>query len=111
MQCFNLIAETNENTVVAEYTPESSRSEAYQSEAALEREFIRMLSTQGYEYIKIHNEAALISNLRQQLELINSYTFTDNEWQRFLSIKYSECKRRHSRKDEEDTDRPCTEPI
>lgn len=84
MQCFNLVAATTENTVVTEYTPESSRSEAYQSEAELEREFIRMLSTQGYEYVKIHNEAALISNLRQQLELLNNYTFTDNEWQRFF---------------------------
>ena len=85
MSSYNIIAATNENTVVTEYIPEPSRSEAYQSEAELEREFIHLLTTQGYEYAKIRNEAALISNLRLQLELLNNYTFTDNEWQRFFS--------------------------
>ena len=48
MSQYNLIAATGESTVVAEYTPETRRSESYQSEAALEREFIRMLTAQGY---------------------------------------------------------------
>ena len=84
MSQYNLIAATSESTVVAEYTPETRRSESYQSEAALEREFIRMLAAQGYEYLTIHDEAALIANLRRQLEKLNNYTFTDAEWERFF---------------------------
>ena len=84
MSQYNLIAATGESTVVAEYTPETRRSESYQSEAALECEFIRMLTAQGYEYLTIHDEAALIANLRRQLEKLNHYTFTDAEWDRFF---------------------------
>ena len=84
MSQYNLIAATGESTVVAEYTPETRRSESYQSEAALEQEFIHMLTAQGYEYLTIHDEAALIANLRRQLEKLNDYTFTDAEWERFF---------------------------
>ncbi len=84
MPQYNLIASTTESTVVAEYTPQAQRSESYQSEAALEREFIRMLEAQGYEYLTIHDEAGLVANLRRQLELLNDYTFTDGEWDRFF---------------------------
>ncbi|WP_042705772.1 type I restriction endonuclease subunit R [Methanomicrobium mobile] len=85
MPYFNIIAETNENTVVTEYTPVKVRSERYQSEAALEKEFIRMLGEQGYEYLKINSEEDLILNLRKQLEKLNGYTFTDDEWNRFFT--------------------------
>ena len=85
MSTYNIIAASNESTVVAEYTPESSRSDSFQSEAALEKEFIRLLTTQGYEYVTIHDEAGLIANLRKQLELLNDYTFTDDEWKRFFT--------------------------
>lgn len=85
MPYFNIVAETNENTVVTEYKPVKVRSEGYQSEAALEKEFIHMLTEQGYEYLKIHAEADLIQNLRLQLEKLNNYSFTDNEWKRFFS--------------------------
>ena len=44
---YKLVAEGAESTVVAEYTPQAQRSESYQSEAALEREFIRMLEAQA----------------------------------------------------------------
>jgi type I restriction enzyme R subunit len=83
---YNIVASTDEATVVAEYAPEYSvRSERYQSEADLEREFIRLLTSQGYEYLEIHNEAALVANLRRQLELLNDFTFTDGEWNRFFA--------------------------
>lgn len=85
MSAYNIIAASNESTVVAEYTPESSRSDSFQSEAALEKEFIRLLTTQGYEYLTIHDENSLISNLRRQLELLNDYAFTDSEWKRFFT--------------------------
>ena len=86
MNCnYNIIAETSESTVVAEYVPERTRSDAFQSEAALENEFIRLLTAQGDEYLAIHNEAGLIENLRRQLELLNHYSFTDGEWKRFFA--------------------------
>ncbi|MCI8677603.1 MAG: type I restriction endonuclease subunit R [Lawsonibacter sp.] len=85
MSLFNIVAASNESTVVAEYIPEATRSDAYQSEAELEREFIRLLTTQGYEYLAIHDETALITNLRVQLELLNNYHFTDSEWEHFFN--------------------------
>ena len=85
MSTYNIIAESNESTVVAEYTPEGSRSDSFQSEAALEKEFIRLLTEQGYEYLAIHNEDGLIANLRRQLSLLNDYNFTDDEWKRFFT--------------------------
>lgn len=83
MSYFNIIAQSSESTVVTEYKPQSKRSEAYQSEADLEKEFIRLLCELGYEHLTIHKEADLIANLRTQLEKLNSYRFTDGEWKRF----------------------------
>lgn len=85
MSLYNIVVSTEEATVVSEYVAEYYVSNSYQSEAALESEFIRLLQTQGYEYLQIRNEAALVSNLRKQLELLNSYTFTDDEWIRFFN--------------------------
>ena len=50
MPFFNIVAATNENTVVTEYEPVKSRSDSYQSEAELEKEFIRLLCEQGYTF-------------------------------------------------------------
>ncbi len=85
MPYFNIVAETNENTVVTKYQPEKKRSDAYQSEEALEKEFIRSLSEQGYEYAPIHTEEELIANLREKLQELNDYQFTDTEWDRFFN--------------------------
>lgn len=86
MSIYNIVASTDEATVVAEYAAEYNvRPEKYQSEAELEREFIRQLTSQGYEYISVHNEAALTENLRKQLELLNDFTFTDSEWDKFFT--------------------------
>lgn len=82
---FNIIAQTTENTVVAEYEPVKKRSDSYQSEAELEREFISLLTQQGYEYLNIHKEDELINNLRRQLEALNNISFSDDEWKRFFS--------------------------
>jgi hypothetical protein len=51
MTTYNIISRTYESTVVAEYSP--------------------LLSGQGYECFAINNEAALIDNLRLQLETLN----------------------------------------
>lgn len=85
MSQYNIIAESAEYTVVSEYEHAVSTSEAYQSEAELEKEFIRLLGEQGYEYLPIHTEADLISNLRTSLEKLNDYHFTDNEWEHFFN--------------------------
>ena len=84
MPFFNIVAATNENTVVTEYEPVKSRSENYQSEAELEKEFIRMLTEQGYTYLTIHTEADLIKNLRECMEELNNYKFSEDEWSRFF---------------------------
>ena len=84
MSAYNIIAATTESTVVSEYIPEPRKSDAYQSEAALEKEFIRLLQGQGYEYIQVRSEAELIQNLRHQLEALNRMTFTEEEWKRFF---------------------------
>ncbi|MCE5203082.1 MAG: type I restriction endonuclease subunit R, partial [Actinomycetia bacterium] len=56
-----------------------------QSEAALERELIRLLQSQAYEYLPLTCEADLIANLRTQLEALNNITFSDSEWERFFT--------------------------
>lgn len=84
MSKYNVVMEMTNATVVTEYEPIKKKSDAYQSEQELENEFIRMLEEQGYEYLQIHNNNELVSNLRKQLELLNNYTFTDNEWDIFF---------------------------
>ena len=84
MSYFNIVAQSSESTVVTEYKPQAKRSEAYQSETALEQEFIRLLQELGYEYLPIHTEKDLIDNLRRQLEAVNSCRFSDGEWRRFF---------------------------
>ena len=89
MSKFNVVMEMNDSTVVTEYEPVKKRSDAYQSEAALEKEFIRMLTEQGYDYLEIHDSESLIKNLRNQLEMLNDYKFTDSEWKRFYNNSIS----------------------
>lgn len=91
---YNLVAENKHlsadeagSTVVAEYYRPVDRmrdGNSYQSEADLERAFIKQLETQAYEYLKITSENELTSNLRQQLEKLNNFTFSDAEWERFF---------------------------
>lgn len=85
MISFNVVASTSEDTVVATYEPSKVRSDSYQSEAELEKEFIRLLCEQGYTYLPLHTEDELIANLRSQLEELNHYQFSDTEWQQFFS--------------------------
>jgi len=82
---YNLVAENTQSTVVSEYAPDGVRVAHYQSEAELERAFIRQLETQAYEYANITSEAGLISNLRLQLEKLNNFTFSDTEWDLFFA--------------------------
>ena len=63
MSQYNIIVSTAEATVVSEYEPQQTRSDAYQSEAALEAAFIKQLTEQGYTYLQIHNSDELVKNL------------------------------------------------
>lgn len=81
---YDPIAVSSESTVVAEYVPDATSGAAYQSEAGLEREFIRLLESQAYEYLRFTNEPQLITNLRAQLEALNGITFSDTEWESFF---------------------------
>ena len=81
---YNLVAESTQSTVVAEYVSDSKRTTTYQSEAELERAFIEQLENQAYEYIAVTKEEDLIVNLRKQLEKLNNYSFSDTEWERFF---------------------------
>ena len=85
MNKYNVVMEMNDSTVVTEYEPVKRKSDSYQSEQALENEFIRMLTEQGYDYLEIYDSESLIKNLRTQLEILNDYKFTDSEWDRFFN--------------------------
>lgn len=82
---FDLVSQNNQSTVVAEFKSKTTRETGYQSEAELETAFIKQLQTQAYEYLSIKSEEDLIVNLRQQLEKLNNYQFTDNEWNQFFT--------------------------
>ncbi|MBO0896112.1 type I restriction endonuclease subunit R [Arthrobacter sunyaminii] len=79
------IAVSNESTVVTEYVPDAKAESAYQSESELERELIRLLQSQAYEYLPITSEERLTANLRKQLETLNHVTFSDSEWEQFFA--------------------------
>ena len=76
---YDVIAENSDSTVVSDYISPYQRATSYQSEAELERELIKQLQAQAYEYLPIKSEADLIQNLRTQLQKLNDYTFTDAE--------------------------------
>lgn len=81
------IAVSAESTVVAEYIPDAKAETAYQSEAALEQELIRLLQSQAYEYLPVVSESQLIVNARTQLEALNQVVLSDSEWERFFAEK------------------------
>ena len=85
MAFYNIVAKSSESTVVTEYKSEKVRSDAYQSEAELENEFIKLLQEQGYDYLPIKTEKDLIVNLRAKLEELNNFKFSDSEWERFFN--------------------------
>ncbi|MEW1952790.1 type I restriction endonuclease subunit R [Terrabacter sp. NPDC080008] len=84
---YDAIAVSSESTVVAEFVPDPAIATAYQSEADLEKEFIKLLQGQAYEYLPMRSEAQLVANLRTQLQLLNGMKFTDSEWDRFFTEK------------------------
>ena len=85
---YNTIAETNNFIVLDKYTKYSEANEAaavYQTEAALEKEFLQDLINQGYENpASITTPEAMLANVRVQLQTLNNMEFTDAEWVRFV---------------------------
>lgn len=79
------IAESNNFIVLDKYTKSSQVNEAYQSEYALEAEFITDLQNQGYDYLPdLNTPHKLLANVRVQLQALNRVQFLDSEWQRFV---------------------------
>jgi type I restriction enzyme R subunit len=81
----NIIAENPNSTVVAEYVPVDAGATRYQSEADLEKEFIRILQNNGYEYLALTSNDDLLKNLRAQLSRLNAVTFSNDEWDQVLT--------------------------
>ena len=48
MSYFNIISQSNENTIITEYTSMTTHSDSYQSEVTLEYDFIKIFTNQGY---------------------------------------------------------------
>lgn len=84
---YETIAVSAESTVVAEFVNEGHQAAGYQSEADLERELIKILKGQAYEYLTFSSEDQLVANLRTQLENLNAMSFSDKEWKSFFSEK------------------------
>ena len=86
MTQYKTIAESNNFIVLDQYNKLVEEPNAgYQTEGSLEREFIRDLQAQGYEYLQeLNSHDALVKNLRAQLQRLNNVIFSDAEWRRFL---------------------------
>jgi type I restriction enzyme R subunit len=79
------IAESNNFIVLDKYNHEWEAVESYQSESDLERELIRDLQSQGYEYLPaLNNPEAMLANVRVQLQVLNNVEFLESEWRRFV---------------------------
>ena len=107
MSELGLIAESEACTVVAEYEPLPRVAEGWQSEAELEEALTARLAAQGYEPVAIRDEAALVANLRRQLEALNGIVFSEGEWERF----FRECLAREGEGIAEKTARLQRSPV
>ncbi|MEL7149059.1 MAG: hypothetical protein AAFO69_21985, partial [Bacteroidota bacterium] len=84
MATYKTIAESNNFIILDDYTKYDEVHEpsvTYQTEMALEQEFIQDLKTLGYEHLpQLTTSDALLANVRVQLQRLNDMTFTDPEW-------------------------------
>lgn len=84
MTNYKTIAESNHFIVLDKYTKDWQVNESYQSEDDLERELIRDLQGQGYDFEPSLNDPdKLLANARKQLQELNDVQFSDSEWARF----------------------------
>ena len=63
---------------------------SYQSEAALEQQFMEQLNKQGYSFVSIPDTAALLENFKLQFEAFNAgkldHPLSEKEWERVFNI-------------------------
>ena len=85
LSSYNILLSSSESTVVDEYTVEKQNRQQYQSEAELEKDMIRRLKEQGYQYAEIHDKKGALNNLKTCIEELNNICFNLDEWKRFLS--------------------------
>ncbi len=88
MSQYKTIAESNNFIVLDKFTKYYEVNEApavYQTEAALENEFIKDLINQGYENpLNLNTSEAMLANVRVQLQSLNNMAFSDGEWARYV---------------------------
>ena len=88
MAQYKTIAETNNFIVLDDYTKYATLNEptvGYQSEFALEQEFILDLTNQGYENpSNLTTYETMLANVRVQIQSLNEMVFTDSEWARYV---------------------------
>lgn len=88
MANYKPIAESNNFIILDEYTKYWEVHETpvlYQTEAALEKEFIQDLANQGYIHRPdLKTPEAMLANVRVHLQELNDMAFTDGEWARFV---------------------------
>lgn len=85
MSNYKTIAESNNFIILDNYHKDWQISESYQSEDDLERELIRDLENQGYEYLPgLNTPDKMLANVRSQLQTLNNMRFLDGEWLRFV---------------------------
>ncbi|HFU8502995.1 TPA: HsdR family type I site-specific deoxyribonuclease, partial [Escherichia coli] len=73
----------NNFIVLDKYIKAEQTGDSYQSESDLERELIQDLRNQGYEFISVKSQSAMLVNVRQQVQNLNGVVFNDSEWRRF----------------------------
>jgi len=79
------IAESNNFIVLNKYTKCDQPDGGYQTEDDLERELLKDLQNQGYEFVPgLNSPETMLANVRVQLQTLNEVQFTDAEWQRFV---------------------------
>jgi type I restriction enzyme, R subunit len=84
MTDYKTVAESKNFIILDQYAKDWQVNENYQSEASLEREFIQDLRNQGYEFLPdLKSPQALLANMREALQALNSVQFSEAEWQRF----------------------------
>ena len=84
MQQYGVIAEMDNATVMSHYEALPHEDRGFQSEAELEKSFIKQLTGQGYQYVNVTNEASLVQNLREQICRLNGVILSDNEWKQLF---------------------------
>ena len=79
------IAESNNFIVLNKYNKCAQPDGGYQTEDDLERELLKDLQNQGYEFVPgLNSPETMLANIRVQLQALNDVQFTDAEWQRFV---------------------------